>query len=183
MNGNRYLLLGLAVLLIAGGLAYSMLSKDKETTTGNDMMATTTASSTDAGTNKPTTGGVKKPTGSTASNYLVKLEYRGGVCNNNTTCYSYRVITKDAKYYKNGAFVSTVNSSDVKQLTFQMSIADYNLLRSKPFVGTCPTNTRQEIVYTFYTSHGEERISNCSTEIDYSAPVFKLIPTILPTNS
>lgn len=177
MQGNRYLLLGLLVLVLAGGLLYTMFrsssTQDSETATTTDMSQSSTTTSGTGGT---------KPTTVTTPNSLVKIEYTGGTCPNGKSCYNYKVITKDAVYFKNGVKVSTVNKTDVTKLSLEIDKANWALIRSKPHVGTCITTVREEIIYTFYTRHGEEKISDCATEIDFNLPLFKLIPTILPTN-
>lgn len=180
MQGNRYLLLGLLVLVLAGGLLYTMLrspatENTSEMATTTDVMATTTTPS------KP----VVRPGGTVPSsvNSLVKIEYSGGICPNGKSCYSYKVITKDAIYYKNGVKVSTVNKTDVAKLALEIDKANWTAIRSKPHLGeNCIKSLREEIIYTFYTKHGEEKVSNCVSEIDFTMPLFKLIPTILPTN-
>lgn len=179
INGNRYLWLGLGALLIAGFLVYGMVkpntSKEESGSTATTTVSTTTGS---ASTGKPSGSTATKP--AVQTNTLVKIEYRGGACLNGKTCYDYKTITKNAQYYKNGEFVTRVNAADVTRLIQEIEKADWKEILAQKYIGQCQTPTRQEITYTFYTSKGTQVISNCTTVIDFTHPLFKLIPIILP---
>ena len=64
-----------------------------------------------------------------------------------------------------------------------LGITDFDAIRSRPFTGECPTAfDGLEVVYTFETPAGPERISSCEVEIDRQAPIFVAVDAMLGTN-
>jgi hypothetical protein len=61
-----------------------------------------------------------------------------------------------------------------------LAISDFDAIRSRPFTGECPTAfDGQELVYTFATPAGPERISWCEVEIDPGDPLFAAVNGML----
>ena len=61
-----------------------------------------------------------------------------------------------------------------------LAVADFEAIRSHPFRGECPTAfDGQEVIYTFATPSGPERISSCEVEIEPEDPLFAAVNGIL----
>jgi hypothetical protein len=76
--------------------------------------------------------------------------------------------------------ISQVTAESIDVLQTAIDITDFEAIRSRPFLGTCPTAfDGQELVYTIATPHGPERIASCDVEVDPQAPLFVAIHAIL----
>lgn len=61
-----------------------------------------------------------------------------------------------------------------------MERADFRTIKSRQFVGDCPTSfDGQETIYTFHLSTGEEVIDTCSVEIRPDDPLFSAVEAAL----
>jgi len=72
--------------------------------------------------------------------------------------------------------VGTVPKGIVEALQIEMVQANYNLLQSKPFTGTCPTAADgQETIFTFHIPTGDEEIASCKVAVDENHPLFRAV--------
>lgn len=76
--------------------------------------------------------------------------------------------------------LGTLSPVDLVALEAAILTTDFNELRSHPFTGDCPTAfDGQEIVLTFATGHGDERLASCETALDGSWSVLAALTTAL----
>jgi hypothetical protein len=99
------------------------------------------------------------------------------------TCRSVIVIDADGRVRQTepeAGEISQVTAESIDVLQTAIDITDFEAIRSRPFLGTCPTAfDGQELVYTIATPHGPERIASCDVEVDPQAPLFVAIHAIL----
>jgi hypothetical protein len=121
------------------------------------------------------------------SGALATVELRGGECAAPATCDT--VITLDAsgRIHLNAKppnDLGTASASELKALQDAIDSTDFDALRNPAFTGTCPTAyDGQELLFSFTTAHGVERLESCKSALDYNAPVFKALTAALGTNS
>ena len=61
-----------------------------------------------------------------------------------------------------------------------LAVTNFDAIRARPFTGECPTAfDGQELIYTFATPAGPERISSCEVDIDPHAPLFAAVNGML----
>ena len=157
--------------------------KEKQATTTEAVLVETATTSLISTTSTKTAKTAKNqtPTVSASISPILKISYVGGVCPNGKICSSEQILTKTGIYYLDGVKKYPLNLPNTVNLNREIEKTDFNLLRKKMRVGTCPpTYGTQEITYNFYTSHGQEIISNCKVEIDFSWPLFKAVKSIVP---
>jgi hypothetical protein len=76
--------------------------------------------------------------------------------------------------------VHRVTDKTIDAYRAALGITDFDAIRSRPFTGECPTAfDGMEVVYTFETPAGPERISSCEVDIDRRAPIFVALDAIL----
>lgn len=118
------------------------------------------------------------PTASPEPIAVLTIETRGGECvsgpcdrlvNFDEDGRIHEVIPKDR-------VVGTVPKDILEALQIEMVQANYNLLQSKRFTGTCPTAVDgQETIYTFHIATGDEQIASCKVAIDENHPLFRAV--------
>ena len=70
----------------------------------------------------------------------------------------------------------------VELLALQTAIAgtDFNALRTHRYTGTCPTAVDgQEVVLTFSTAKGDQRLAACETQLDFGWPALAALASAL----
>jgi hypothetical protein len=125
---------------------------------------------------------VATPAPSQPANAIVSVETRGGECasglctrllNIEADGHIHEVIPKDE-------VLGTVPVEVVDALQVEVERANYRLLRSRPFTGTCPTAyDGQETIYTFHASRGDQVIESCKVAIDPKHPLFQGVAAVL----
>lgn len=76
--------------------------------------------------------------------------------------------------------VGTVPKPLLDALQVEMDQANFALIESKPFTGTCPTAVDgQEVIYTFHLARGDEEIRSCKVAIDENHPLFRAVSAVL----
>lgn len=109
---------------------------------------------------------------------LVKEEWHGGRCPEGE-CRGVVVLGADGLWRGESTgevLAAGVAAEDLARLGAEMDRADFGAIRSVPFAGECPTAfDGQEIIYTFFTAHGPERIATCETTIDPDHPLFRAL--------
>ena len=122
------------------------------------------------------------PTASPEPQPVISIETRGGECvsgpcdrlvNIDDNGRIHEVIPKDR-------VVGTVPKDILEALQIEMVQANYDLLQSRPFSGTCPTAfDGQETIYTFHVTTGDEEFASCTVAIDPNHPLFQAVAAAL----
>lgn len=106
-----------------------------------------------------------------AGDALVHLRWTGGLCPEGT-CTAEQWILRDGTVVVGGDDPPPpwrIPPDRLVGLMAAVDAADFEAIRARPFVGTCPIAfDGQEITYTFFTRRGPVRISSCETAIDTS---------------
>jgi hypothetical protein len=117
-----------------------------------------------------------------ADGRLVTVEAHGGRCPDGE-CRTVFAIESDGLVHQLEPVASDVHRVTDKTIDVYraaLGITDFDAIRSRPFNGECPTAfDGMEVVYTFETPAGPERISSCEAEIDRQAPIFVAVDAIL----
>ena len=120
-----------------------------------------------------------------AGGRLVTVEAHGGRCVEGE-CRTVFAIEADGLVHElqpDQAEIHRVTDKTIDAYRAALGITDFDALRSRPFTGECPTAfDGMEVVYTFETPAGPERISSCEVEIDPQAPIFVAVDAILGAN-
>lgn len=111
---------------------------------------------------------------------LISIRYIGGLCPDGV-CSSEKLILRDgSSEIVDEVKGALVDMADILELIELVDNTDYEKIRSRRFTGVCPiTYDGQEVIYTFYTSHGIEQVSSCITEIDDALPIFSKTREVL----
>ena len=116
------------------------------------------------------------------SGTLASVEQRGGECPA-ATCDTTIYLDADGRVHvsaKPPNDLGTATSAQVQALEAAMAATDFGALRTPAFSGECPmAYDGQELVFTFTTAAGTERLASCESALDYSAPVFKALAAAL----
>jgi len=68
----------------------------------------------------------------------------------------------------------------VDALQVEIERANYRLILSQPFTGTCPTAyDGQQLIYTFHVSTGDRTVDTCKVAIDPNHPLFVAVSAVL----
>ena len=117
-----------------------------------------------------------------ADGRLVTVEAHGGRCPDGE-CRTVFAIESDGLVHQLEPVeldVHRVTDKTIDVYQSALGITDFDAIRSRPFTGECPTAfDGMEIVYTFETPAGPERISSCEVDIDRRAPIFVALDAIL----
>jgi hypothetical protein len=120
--------------------------------------------------------------GSAAAGPLLTVELRGGEC---FAAPCGTTVTLDRDGLVHGAMkppndLGAVPADQLRVLHRLIATTDYSIIRSRPFVGDCPTAfDGQEIVFEFASPGGVQRIASCEIAIDYGLPLFVAVSTAL----
>ncbi len=118
----------------------------------------------------------------TAAGPLVTVELRGGECFA-APCGMTVYLERDGRVHqaaKPPNDLGVVPAAQVAAIDTAIKATDFAALRGHPFTGQCPTAfDGQEIVYTFATPSGTERIASCEVEIDEASPLYVAVATAL----
>jgi hypothetical protein len=116
---------------------------------------------------------------------LVTIEAHGGRCVDGE-CRRVVAIESDGRVHQTEpeeAELHQVTAETIDVYRAALGITDFDAIRSRPFIGECPTAfDGQEVIYTFATPTGTERIASCEVEIDRQAPLFVAVDAILGAN-
>ena len=76
--------------------------------------------------------------------------------------------------------VGTAPKELIDALQVEMDQANFLLIASRPFTGTCPTAVDgQELIYTFHLVTGDREIRSCKVAIDPNHPLFQAVSAVL----
>lgn len=117
-----------------------------------------------------------------AAGRLVTVEATGGHCLDGI-CRSVVAIEADGLVHQIEpveAEIHRATNEAIDVYRAALATADFGALRSHPFRGECPTAfDGQEVIYTFATPSGPERISSCEVEIEPEDPLFAAVKGML----
>jgi hypothetical protein len=117
-----------------------------------------------------------------ATGPLVTIETHGGRCPDGE-CRFLIAIERDGRVHRLAPDVGDMTQVEpriVSAIEVAIASTDFAALRSRPFTGECPTAfDGQEVIYTFSTPGGEERIASCEVEVDESHPLFVAVQAAL----
>ena len=113
---------------------------------------------------------------------LLTVESRGGECVAGP-CGSTIVVDSDGTVRsaaKPPNVLGTIPPAQLAALESAIKLTDFTLLKSRPFVGECPTAfDGQEFIFEFAAPGGLERIATCEVDVDYGLPLFVAVSTAL----
>ena len=113
---------------------------------------------------------------------VVIVETRGGECPQGA-CDSTIAIEPDGRVHATAPVrteMGTLPDTSLQALLTEIAQADFAAIMSHPFTGTCPVAfDGQEMIYTFTTATGTERIATCEVEVDPSHPLFVAVAAAL----
>ncbi len=113
---------------------------------------------------------------------LLTVETRGGLCADGP-CGTTVIVDRDGRVHaaaKPPNDLGTVSAEALAALDVAIARTDFAGLRSHPFTGTCPTAyDGQEVVFTFWTPGGTERVATCEVAVDFGSPLFRAVATAL----
>lgn len=118
-----------------------------------------------------------------ADNLIVSIKAHGGLC-------PYGECSAQQEIFKDGIYKlidgtghekkASIDQGDTRRLVDLIEKTDFQQIKSHPFKEICPTAyDGQEVLYSFYTSHGVEEIGSCQYQIDENDPLFKELSNIL----
>jgi hypothetical protein len=123
------------------------------------------------------TGPSEAPTASpsVAVGPLVSLETQGGHCLQGA-CGGTVVIEADGRVHTaapESKDLGTLSDVLLEALTTEIAQADFEAIKSRPFTDTCPVAfDGLELIYTFTTPNGPEKIDSCQVIVDPAHPLF-----------
>lgn len=113
---------------------------------------------------------------------IVSVETKGGECAAGR-CTRLINIEADGRIHEvipKDQVLATVSPDLVEALRIEVERANYPLLESRPFTGTCPTAVDgQETIYTFHAIEGDQEIASCKVAIDPNHPLFQAVAAVL----
>ena len=117
-----------------------------------------------------------------AAGPLVTVEAHGGLCPEGE-CRTLLAIEADGLVHQIEpveAEIHRATTEAVDAYRAALAVTDFDAIRSRPFTGDCPTAfDGQELIFTFATPAGPERISSCEVEIDPEDPLFAAVNGML----
>jgi len=113
---------------------------------------------------------------------IVSVETKGGECAEGL-CTRLLNIEADGRIHEvipKDQVLATVSPELVEALQIEVERANYPLIKSRPFTGTCPTAVDgQETIYTFHATKGDQEIASCKVAIDPNHPLFQAVAAVL----
>ena len=116
--------------------------------------------------------------------FWIKIQFRGGM--RATRTIPELMIRPDGPYrYNNGVDKpksGVLNQQEVRLLNQRIQQANFSVIKSKPFKGTCPTAYDGiEVAYLFQLHRGVEEISTCKYAIDGKSLLFQQLNRLSQT--
>lgn len=119
---------------------------------------------------------------------LVTVDRRGGHCVGGV-CASRTLIRADGAVVRDGVQRTTAPQAQVTHLMQLIAATDFVAVRAvrppgpPPFAGCQSAVDGSDVTYRITTAAGVEEIDGCTTAIDFHAPLFELIDTLLASAS
>ena len=181
----RVLLLGF--VLVVGACSSASSASSAASTAPSPAASSDPSSAASSAASSATSSAPSSAASVASSGALAIVELRGGECVAAATCGTVITLDADGRIHlaaKPPNDLGTATSAQVQALETAIAAADFAALRKPAFSGTCPTaHDGQELIFTFTTANGSERLASCETALDYSAPVFKALAAALGANS
>jgi hypothetical protein len=116
------------------------------------------------------------------SGLLASVEQRGGECPAGA-CDSTVYLDVDGRIHVSAKPPNDVGIATPEQigaLRAAIAATDFGALRRPAFSGQCPTAyDGSELVFTFATTTGAERLASCESALDLSGPLFQALAAAL----
>jgi hypothetical protein len=113
---------------------------------------------------------------------LVTVEAHGGLCPEGG-CRTLLAIEADGLAHQIEpveAEIHRATNEAIGAYRAALAVTDFDVIRSRPFTGVCPIAfDGHELIFTFATPAGSERISSCDVEIDPEDPLFAAVNGML----
>jgi hypothetical protein len=119
---------------------------------------------------------------------LVTVDRRGGRCAQGV-CTSRTLIRADGAVLRDGVHLTTAPQAEVARLVQLIAATDFVAVRAvrppgpPPFAGCQSAVDGWDVAYRFATRAGVEDVDGCTTALDFHAPLFELIDTLLASPS
>ncbi len=119
---------------------------------------------------------------------LVTVDRRGGRCVQGI-CTSRSLIRADGAVLRDGVQLTTAPQAEVGRLVQLIAATDFAAVRAvrppgpPPFAGCQSAVDGWDVAYRFATRAGVEDVDGCTTALDFHAPLFELIDTLLASPS
>jgi hypothetical protein len=117
-----------------------------------------------------------------AAGPLVTVETQGGECMQGA-CGGVVVVDTDGHVHTappESKQLGVVPEATLQALTTEIEQADFAAIKSRPFTHTCPIAfDGQQLIYTFATPNGDERIDSCQVIVDPAHPLFAAVEAAL----
>jgi hypothetical protein len=164
------LVLSIAFVVVAGCTSERLLPPPS-TTPGPE--ASVAASTTISSTPDPAATATPLPTPEPFP--LLSIETKGGECSTGL-CTRLVNIEGDGRLHEvipKDQVIGVVPAPLLDALHVEIEQANYPLILSRPFTGTCPTAyDGQQVIYTFHVSTGDRTVDACKVAIDPNHPLF-----------
>lgn len=121
----------------------------------------------------------------TTADTLVEYTVQGGLCQYGS-CLVRLTIQNDGLYQLTEGSTtkraSRITRGELETIKRAINEANFMTVKQQHFTGTCPTEyDGREVIYSFQTATGAERISSCQYVIDQTSEPFKsVLPIIQP---
>ncbi len=115
---------------------------------------------------------------------LVTVDRRGGRCVQGV-CTSRTLIRSDGAVLRDGVQLTTVPRAQLARLVQLIAATDFVTVRAvrptapPPFAGCQSAVDGWDVAYQFATRAGVDEVDGCKTALDFHAPLFELIDTLL----
>ena len=113
---------------------------------------------------------------------LLSIETKGGECPSGL-CTRLVNVEGDGRLHEvipKDQVIGRAPPALVDALQVEIERANYRLILSQPFTGTCPTAyDGQQLIYTFHVSTGDRTVDTCKVAIDPNHPLFVAVSAVL----
>jgi len=112
---------------------------------------------------------------STSTGPLFTRVNNGGLCPEGA-CHYETKVTMDGKFTSGNGASATLTVEELNHFKQIINTTDFEKIRAVPFTDICPAAYDGPwLIFTFYTTHGEERLDSCESLIDDTTEPFKII--------
>jgi hypothetical protein len=113
---------------------------------------------------------------------LLSVETKGGECPSGM-CTRLVNVEGDGRLHEVIPLDQVIGQASpalVEALQVEIERANYQLILSRPFTGTCPTAyDGQQLIYTFHLPTGDRTVDTCKVAVDPNHPLFVAVSAVL----
>jgi hypothetical protein len=113
---------------------------------------------------------------------LLSIETKGGECPSGP-CSRLVNVDGDGRLHEvipKDEVIGQIPPALLAALQVEIERANYQLILSRPFTGTCPTAyDGLQLIYTFHVSTGDRTVDTCKVAIDRNHPLFVAVSAVL----